>query len=104
MKIGFCTVSANPQATLMLNTITVRRKDGKEVILDRDETDADMENGVVIFRGTYVWDSRTSRMHYCSAADIPLYDGAEIVSVEMEDDVPDGYDVDVPIGQSISAW
>ena len=87
-----------------LNTITIKRTDGKKVVLDRDETNYTIENGVVdiVFRGIYEWDD--DAIYPDNMADLHLYDQAEIIDYCIEDDVPEGYDLRITKGQKIIAW
>ena len=89
---------------LWLNTITVKRTDGKEVVLDRDETNYTLENGEadILFRGIYEWDD--DAYYPDNVEDVKLYDGAEIIDYEIEDDAPEDYDLEITIGQKVSAW
>lgn len=86
---------------LMLNAITVRRNDGKEVVLDRDESTYILENGNadIVFQEVYEWGDEA---YY--PTDPKLYDGAEVIDYEIEDDAPEDYDLEIWIGQKIVAW
>ena len=104
MKIEFSGVYKNElveEVGLMLNTITVRRKDGKKVVLDRDETNYTIKNekADISFCGVYEWDDEA-----IYPSNTELYDGAEIIDYDIEDDAPEGYDLRIIIGQKISAW
>ena len=89
---------------LYLNTITVRRNDGQKVVLDREETDYGLNYGIadIIFCKAYVWDGEKEQ--YLENSDLALYDGAELIDYEIEDDAPEGYDLTLCKGQRISAW
>lgn len=89
---------------LMLNTITVKRNDGEIVVLDRDETVYSFKDGDadIVFISTYEWDGNTEK--YLGVEDITLYDGAEIVNYDVEDDADSEYDLVIAIGQKIDAW
>ena len=121
MKIEFTGTYKNKiveKESLYLNTISIKRNDGKIVIIDRNETDYTIENGIIdiLFRGIYEWDHETAiypnRGIYewdCETAiypnnkDTDLYNNALIVGYEIEDDAPSGYDLIIE-KQKISAW
>ena len=106
MKIEFTGTYKNKiveKESLYLNTISIKRNDGKTVIIDRNETDYTIENGIVdiLFRGIYEWDCETAI--YPNNKDTDLYNNALIVGYEIEDDAPSGYDLIIE-KQKISAW
>lgn len=105
MKIEFSGSYKNKiteDTSLMLNTITVKRRDGKVVELDRDETNYGLENGNadIEFSGTYEWNGEDADYNLNPAE----YDGAEVVGYDIEEDTPEGYDLRLTIGQKIAAW
>ena len=107
MKIEFKGIYTNKVTEdegLWLNTITIKRTDGNEVVLDRDETNYTLKNGEadILFRGIYEWDDEAK--YPDNLEDVRLYDGAEIIDYEIEDDAPEGYDLEIPVGQKVSAW
>ena len=89
---------------LMLNTITIKRNDGKVVVLDRDETEYTLKDkkADVVFRGIYEWDEEEK--YPDNFNDVKLYDGAELIDYEIEDDAPEDYDLEIWICQKIVAW
>ena len=89
---------------LMLNTITVRKVNGTIVVLDRDSSEYELDNGVadVVFAGTYIWNDETGIPDYLE--NVSEFDGAELLDYEIEDDAPEDYDLSFKIGQKISAW
>ena len=95
---------------LYLNCITVLRNDGQTVILDRDETEYEfMEDGSVgiVFRDTYEYNSESCDCRYLNnnaGEDIALYDGAVLISADIEEDAPEWYDLEITPGQRISCW
>lgn len=106
MKIEFTGTYKNKiveKESLYLNTISIKRNDGKIVTIDRNETDYTIENGIVdiLFRGIYEWDCETAI--YPNNKDIDLYNNALIIGYEIEDDAPSGYDLIIE-KQKISAW
>lgn len=106
MKIEFSGTYKNKvveEESLYLNTITIKRNDGKIVTIDRDETFYTAEKGDVdiLFRGIYEWNGEEKL--YPKYKDIDLYNEAEIINYEIEDDAPEGYDLTIE-GQKISAW
>ena len=98
---GFYKNEKVEETGLMLNTITIKRKDGKTVVLDRDETEYTLKDGNadIVFRGVYEWDEEA-----VYPENVELYDGAEIVDYYIEDDAPEGYDLKITIPQNIAAW
>lgn len=106
MKIEFTGTYKNKiveKESLYLNTISIKRNDGKIVVIDRNETDYTIENGTVdiLFRGIYEWDYET--VIYPNNKDTDLYNNALIVGYEIEDDAQSGYDLIIE-KQKISAW
>ncbi len=87
---------------LYLNTIIIKRNDGKIVTIDRDETNYTIENGIIniLFRGFYEW---SNDQHYPKYEDIELYDNATIIQFEIEDDAPKNYDLIIR-KQKVSVW
>lgn len=83
---------------LMLNTITVKRNDGRTVVLDRDMSEYTLKDGEadILFRGVYEWDGEKEK--YLTSDDVALYDGAEIVDYYVEDDADAEYYLTVTIG------
>ena len=105
MKIEFTGTYKNKiveKEPLYLNTITIKRNDGKIVIIDRNETNYTIENGIIdiLFRGIYECENDEI---YPNNESVELYDNALIVGYEIEDDAPSGYDLIIG-KQKISAW
>ena len=105
MKIEFTGTYKNKiveKEPLYLNTISIKRNDGKIVTIDRDETNYNIENGEadILFVGSYEW---TNEAFYPKYENIDLYDNALIVGYEIEDDAPEDYDLIIE-EQNISAW
>lgn len=73
---------------IWLNTITLKLQDGTCVLLDRDETLYDGENGME-WRGLYIWDGETENHDF----DPEIFRNAVVESYEIEDDVEEGYDI-----------
>ena len=88
---------------LYLNTITIKRNDGKTVIIDRDETNYSIENGHIdiLFRGVYEW--KDDKIYPNNNDTEKLYNGALVVGFDIEDDAPEDYDLIIE-NQKISAW
>lgn len=109
MKIEFHGTYKNEitkQYGLMLNLLYVRLKSGDIITLDRDETEYTLENGTadIVFRNTYDWNSDEEEFFPNYDLCPEDFDGAEIVEYEIEDDAPEGYDLEITIPQKISAW
>ena len=106
MKIEFTATYENKiveENPLYLNTITVKRNDGKIVTIDRDETNYTIKNGIIdiLFRGIYEW--KDNKEIYPKNEDTKLYNNALLVGYEIEDDAPEGYKFFIE-EQNISAW
>ena len=88
---------------LYLNTITIKRNDGKIVVIDRDETNYSIENGSIdiLFRGVYEW--KDDKIYPNNNDAEKLYNGALVVGFDIEDDAPEDYDLVIE-NQKISAW
>ena len=88
---------------LYLNTITIKRNDGKIVVIDRDETNYSIENGHIdiLFRGVYEW--KDDKIYPNNNDVEKLYNGALVVGFDIEDDAPEDYDLVIE-NQKISAW
>lgn len=85
---------------VMVNTITFRLKDGREVTVDREKTEYTAENGKLemVWKGCYLWDEENNDyMHlaYLNSQDIDAIRESEIVKVELEDDADADYKVNI---------
>ena len=82
--------------TVMINTMTFRLPDGNEVIIDRDYTgygiDKDGNLGMT-WKGCYFWDGKEAT--YFTEDDEEKLAVAELVNVDIEDDAPEGYKVEI---------
>ncbi len=78
---------------VMINTMTFRLKNGKEVILDRNYTGYDIEDGDLrmTWKGCYFWDGETVK--YLTVDDEAELAEAELISVDIEDDADPDYEV-----------
>lgn len=87
---------------LWLNTIELKLKTGEVVTLDRDEDEYTLEKckANIMFRGAYVWTGEVQDYDLVPED----FDGAEIIGYDVEDDAPEGYDLEITIPQNISAW
>ena len=103
MEIGFFGNYKNSKVEngLLLNTITVKLKNGQIQKLDRTGTKVTFEKGkaLITFIGTYIWDEDEAQ--FCH--DRNKYLSANIIDYELEDEAEDGYDLEIP-SQPIMAW
>ncbi len=97
--------SVTKEIGLRLNTIRIKRTDGIEVTIDREWTDYHLKGGNadIVFRGIYLWDGDSATCPD-NTKDLELYDGAELIGYELEDDIPTDYDLTLKIGQKVTAW
>lgn len=97
MRLSFAASVKETENTqgIWLNTITVRLKDGREVVLDRDQTDYSSLRVVeyqqayfdVEWSGVYVWDGEN--MDYSISAD--MFRDCVLVDYMIEEDADDEY-------------
>lgn len=79
---------------VMINTIDFRLSTREIITVDRDTTEYSIKDGRLdmTWRGCYVWDGEHA---YYPFGDDDLLKGAEVVSVDLEDDADEDYYVTV---------
>lgn len=84
---------------VMINTLTFRLDNGKEVTIDREYTGYDIDeegNLGMTWKGCYFWDDEHNDPNnpaYLTEEDEEELADAELVSVNIEDDADDDYEV-----------
>ena len=97
MILGF-TAKTNKDY-VMINSATFKSTSGKVLIIDRDTTEYDNEEGnlEMIWRDCYIWaidDNYEEEPLYLNYEEFhSLLDGAELISLNLEDDADDDYEV-----------
>lgn len=80
-----------------LNTITVKKKDGTIVELDRDTTEWSIgEDGTSVhveFLHSYEWDSDESKMNY--NLHLEDFEKSEMIDYMIEEDADEGYELSI---------
>lgn len=95
MKIDFgtCHIKETPNCKGPWgNTISVKLKDGREIVLDRDQTEYTVnEDGTMTMEwlGVYIWNGENP--DYDISED--MMNGAKIISIEIEEDADPDYDL-----------
>ena len=92
MKIGFkCRVTGSADQPYV-NTAVFKSPDGKEIVLDRDETEYSFKDGFLnmTWRNVYIWDGENCL--YVNDDDDARFKSSWIfIGLEIEDDAPEGY-------------
>ena len=92
MKLYFKCI--NSDTNTWVNNITVELLDGEELIIDRDQTEwsfNDDDTCSMTWLGCYIWNGEEEDYNI-RAKDL---DGAEIISIDIEDDAPIGYEFSI---------
>ena len=92
MKLYFkCT---NSDVSVWINSIKFELSDGEELIIDRDRTEWSFDDDgtcSMTWLGCYIWNGEEEDYNI-HAKDL---DGAEIISIDIEDDAPIGYEFSI---------
>lgn len=87
---------------VMINTMTFRLKNGKEVTIDRDYTGYEIDNDGnlgMTWQGCYFWDDNHSddpnNPDYLTEDELEELVDAELIEVNIEDDAPADYEVEI---------
>lgn len=84
-----------------INTATFRLPSGREVTVDRDRTEWSVSDAGILrmeWKNCYIWDEEEARYEFPKE-----FDDAEFVSIEVEDDAPEGYEVEIQMASWIVA-
>lgn len=75
-----------------VNTITVTTPEGDEIVLDRDETEYDVHDGILnmSWRGVYIWDGEKEQ-YIKDASELAFLETAKKIEVDIEDDADPEY-------------
>ena len=78
---------------IYVNYITFEFKDGRQVNIDRNRTEYVIDNGgfEMIWKGIYIWDGKK----HDYKLDTKLFDGAKIVHIDIDDEAPSNYGIDI---------
>ena len=89
---------------VMINTMTFRLENGKEVTIDRQYTGYDIDedgNLGMTWRGCYFWDDNHSDDYnnpdYLTEDDVNDIIAAELIAVDIEDDADPDYEVTIEV-------